>query len=87
MATAGDVKFDLTRESLYDFCFQQSLDKGDMDMLFSQADLMGTNIVPGGDVMSLLVAVQSLVDKFLLVPVTERGTLCWRVRSRKDATE
>jgi hypothetical protein len=73
-------------EILKDALYEEMLQHGSSERLYTQNDLIGLNIIPRNDLMLLLKVVQGLCDERLLVAATDNRTgICWRYRSREDA--
>jgi DNA-directed RNA polymerase III subunit RPC6 len=82
MAESESVKVDVLKDALYEACSEH----GDDRRLFTQADLLGLNILPTHDVGLLMRLVQALTNERLFVAVTDvRVGLAWRFRRREDA--
>jgi hypothetical protein len=75
------AKLEILAGSLYDTIASHG------DEFFNQGDLLSLGIIPHDDLQTLLQVVSYLVDRKLLIPYKEQGSLRWRVRSRQDAAK
>ncbi|TPX16027.1 uncharacterized protein E0L32_000361 [Thyridium curvatum] len=76
------TKIEILKESLYDACAAA----GSTNRVFTQADFMNFDIIPDGNINTLMRVVQELSNEKLFKPVGDgRGGVNWKYRSQEDA--